>query len=115
MIARLLMVWLSPSKVPVNGVDKLPIGTKPELPQTSLPAASNVTPEPEALAGRDITKFVALVMDEMIAPAGMPAPEMEAPTKREAVLGTVIVVEYKYVIALSVVPVPTALMFEPSV
>ena len=110
----------SPLNVPVNWLAVelvlfIPTGIKPVLPQTSLPVACSDTAEPVAEAGADITKLVALEMEEMVAPAGIPLPEIKAPTKRLAVLGTVTVVEPFVVVALSVVPLTTALMFDPKV
>ena len=66
------------------------------------PACSD-TPVPSAVAGAEMTKLFASVMDAMVAPTGMPVPEMAAPTARPAV-GAVIVVLPFVVVALRVVP-----------
>ena len=59
---------------------------------------------PEAVAGEEMTKLFASVIDAMVAPVGIPAPDMAAPTARFAVLPTVTVVDPLVVLALRVVP-----------
>jgi hypothetical protein len=70
------------------------------------------TAVPEAVAGEEITKLFASVMDAMVDPVGMPAPDMAAPTARLAVLGTVTVVEPLVVVALSVEPYKLVVVFK---
>jgi len=64
----------------------------------------NETEVPEAVAGEEMTKLFASVMDAMVDPIGMPLPDIAAPTARLAVPGTVTVVDPLVVVALREVP-----------